>query len=70
MKRVELQSNNLKSMGYDDENAILEIEFTNGMIYQYNKVPHTVKFGLLTASSAGKYFHKNIKNNFTFKIVG
>lgn len=61
MNRVHVTSSNLKSVGYDSESKILEIEFDSGSVYQYLDVPESVHEGLINAESHGKYFDVNIK---------
>tara|TARA_R110002049_G_scaffold272440_1_gene449970 strand:+ start:2417 stop:2629 length:213 start_codon:yes stop_codon:yes gene_type:complete len=61
MKRASVESSNLASVGYDAENEILEIEFNNGGVYQYFDVPENVYEELMSASSHGQYFDRNIK---------
>ena len=61
MKREPVQSSNLKSVGYDVDTQILEIEFHDGRIYQYSDVPEYEYERLMTARSHGKYFAKEIK---------
>jgi hypothetical protein len=47
----------------------LEIEFTDGGIYQYFSVPAHVHEGLMRASSKGSYFHDHIKERYRFRKV-
>lgn len=61
MERLRVSSSNLASVGYDETNEILEIEFNHGGIYQYFDVPSSVYEGLMNASSHGTYFDSNIK---------
>lgn len=61
MDRKHVESSNLKSVGYDAKNQILEIEFLDGGIYQYLAVPASIYEGLMNASSHGQYFDRNIK---------
>lgn len=69
MQRQYVVSSNLKSIGYDPESKILEIEFQNGSVYQYYGVPRSLYEGLMGASSHGKYFHQYIKDNFPYQKV-
>lgn len=62
MKRLPASSSDLRSVGYDSSNNILEIEFNSGGIYQYRGVPLATYKKLMSASSHGKYFHAHIKN--------
>ena len=67
MERETVKSSNLASIGYDEENNILEIEFKHGGIYQYSKVPFNVYEELMNAMSHGTYFSANIRNNSSYK---
>ena len=49
-------------MGYDQEQRVLEIEFTSGAVYQYFDVPAEVYRGLMAAESHGRHFHQHIRN--------
>lgn len=64
MKRVPVQSSNIVSIGYDQGDFILEIEFHGGRVYQYLSVQPEVHQGLMSAHSIGSYFHQNIKGRY------
>jgi hypothetical protein len=66
MKRDKVSSSNLASIGYDEKNNILEVEFNHGGIYQYSNVSYYVYEELMKASSHGTYFSANIRNNKKF----
>jgi hypothetical protein len=69
MNRTSVQSSNLKSVGYDLETNVLEIEFHNGGLYRYTGVPERIYRGLMNAGSHGSYFHQHIKDKYnTTKI--
>jgi hypothetical protein len=70
MIRQPVESSNLRSVGYDEESRILEIELHSGAVYQYYDVPPEVYQELLRAPSLGKYFHANIRNVYQYKRVG
>lgn len=57
------------SVGYDPEKQVLEVEFTSG-VYQYSGVPQETADALMAAPSVGKYFHANIRNNYTASKIG
>ena len=69
MDRTSVSSSDLSSVGYDQEKQILEIEFNSGGVYQYFDVPTSIYEGLMNASSHGKYFHRNIKDNFRYEQI-
>lgn len=64
MLRQNVRSSNLRSVGYDQNISLLEIEFKGGRLYQYSNVPAMIYNGLMSASSHGKYFHRNIRDKY------
>ena len=70
MDRISVKSSNIKSVGYDNREGILEIEYKNGGIYHYLEVPAKKVAELHAADSMGSYLHKNIKPNHICKKVG
>jgi hypothetical protein len=62
MERTPVVSSDLASVGYDSENAVLEVEFNKGGIYQYMGVSQDLYDGLMSAGSKGTYFNQYIKN--------
>ncbi len=69
MNRVSVSSSNISSIGYDPETQVLEIEFHDGSIYQYDGVPQSVYEGLMNASSHGQYLHQHIKDRYSHRKV-
>ncbi|MFA4860689.1 KTSC domain-containing protein [Methanoregula sp.] len=69
MLRQPVQSSNLKSVGYDEHQEILEIEFISSGIYQYSNVPREMYNNLMNAPSKGKFFAQYIKDRFPTKKV-
>lgn len=63
MKRKEVKSSNIKSIGYDDKAHTLEIEFINGGVYHYHPISDEGYQALMASESKGSYFFKNIRNN-------
>lgn len=62
MQRIPVSSSNLASVGYDTVSQTLEIEFLNGSVYQYFRVPAHLYHSLMSAASHGSYFSAYIKN--------
>ncbi len=62
MERKKVESSNIKSIGYDETDELLEVEFNNGGIYQYKNVPKKLYDEIIGAESVGKHFHANIKS--------
>lgn len=69
MDRTPVSSSNLSSVGYDEDDRILEIKFNSGGVYQYYDVPPRIYQELMNASSHGKYFHSNINDNFRYDQI-
>ena len=67
MNRIPVQSSNIKSVGYDETNKILEIEFHSGGIYQYLTVENEIHAKLMKAASKGIFFHSFIKDKYPTK---
>ena len=64
MRRTEVDSTTMRSVGYDSAQQILEIEFTSGAIYPYLEVPATVFDKLMQAESKGRYFSQEIRDDY------
>lgn len=58
--RIQVQSSNVASIGYDSSSSTLEVEFLNGGIYQYFGVPDYIYEGLMNAASKGTYLNQNV----------
>jgi len=69
MERMNVKSSNVASVGYNETQKIMEIEFHSGGIYQYLNVEKTTYLELMKASSKGKYFHNHILNKYPTKKI-
>lgn len=67
MERIEVRSSNIKSIGYDEANKILEIEFVKGKVYRYANVPMDTYESLMRCDSAGVYFASFIKGKYEYE---
>jgi Helicase HerA, central domain/KTSC domain len=66
LNRVPVVSSNVASAGYDAASSVLEVEFSNGHVYQYFDVPQIVYEQLIQAPSVGQYFNVNIKGVYRY----
>lgn len=66
MDRQPVSSSSLTSVGYSSDDALLEIEFNDGRIYQYFDVPSLVYEALVGAESVGNYFASNIRGVYRY----
>lgn len=69
MDRVSVISSNLRSVGYDPQTSMLEVEFKASGIYRFFNVPPAVYDNLMAASSIGTYFSNHIKNQYRFSKI-
>jgi lysyl-tRNA synthetase class 2 len=61
------EGNVIKQFTHDVKTQTLTIEFDSGSVYEYFKVPPSVKEGLDNAPSKGQYFNKFIKGKFKYE---
>jgi hypothetical protein len=69
MPRTELKSTGLQAATYQDQLAVLELEFRSGAIYQYFGVSGQTYQELLLAESKGAYFHAHIRGCFPYSKI-
>ena len=69
MERNVVKSSNIKSVGYDEETEILEVEFKSGGLYQYKDVPKGIYDDFMSHESHGKYLAESIKNVYKFEKI-
>jgi lysyl-tRNA synthetase class 2 len=55
-------SSNIRSIGYDEKERRLELEFSNGDVYSYHNVSENEHRHLIKAESIGKHFHVHIRH--------
>lgn len=69
MERASVSSTSIASIGYDESTGTLEVEFTDGSVYQYFDVPKPTYDELMSASSLGQYLARQIKGHFRYARV-
>lgn len=62
-----VDSTELRAIGYDLADSLLEAEFHSGEIYRYFGVPAQIVLALLEAKSLGRYFNAHIRSKFRFE---
>jgi hypothetical protein len=55
----------MRSIGYDETNQVLEVEFQSGAVYQYLDVRPVIHKELMAAESKGRYFNREIRDLYT-----
>jgi hypothetical protein len=69
MDRKKVNSSSIRSVGYDERNRVLEVEFNDGRIMQYSGVSGELHRRLMNAPSMVSYFRDNIEESFAAKRV-
>lgn len=69
MTRTKVTSETLKSVGYEPDSERLELEFSGGDVYEYEKVQPYLYMGLMDTSAKESYFEKYIKDKYKFAKV-
>lgn len=71
MERTPVKSSQIKSIGHNPATCTLEVEFSNGAVYQYHGVEADAHADMMASNSIGAHFHQHIKNkHVTEKISG
>lgn len=64
MNRIPVVSSNIKSIGFEATNNVLEVEFHSGGIYKYRNVSQAIFDSFLKSSSKGSFFDQYIKDKY------
>jgi len=68
MKREPVDSTAIKSIGYNEDKQLLEVEILEtGRVYQYHDVPLEEYFDFMDAKSLEEYYNRVIRENYGFK---
>ena len=67
MDRKKVSSSSIRSVGYDERNRVLEVEFNDGRVNQYSGVSAEVHRRLISAPSIVSYFRDNVEESFPAK---
>jgi len=69
MERKRVNSSRLRSVGYDEKLMVMEIEFSNGQVYQYTKVYPEVHRRFMAAPNPTSFFEDKIEEEYTGRRV-
>lgn len=67
MERKKVSSSQVRSVGYDANAQILEVEMSDGTIWQYARVPSEVHRRLMAAPTIVSYYRDNIEEEYSRK---
>lgn len=69
MQRLPVESTDLVSIGYDHKDRVLEIEFKEGRIYQYQDVAPDIYERFTRADSYGEFFFAHINKHYRYERI-
>jgi KTSC domain-containing protein len=69
MERKRVNSSKIRSVGYDEKTQTLEIEFSNGEVYQYPKVYPEVYRRFMAAPNPTTFYDDKIAEDYTGRRV-
>ena len=69
MERKRINSSKLRSVGYDEKSMTLEVELSNGQVYQYVKVYPEVYRRFMAAPNPTAFFDDKIDEEYTGRRV-
>ena len=65
MERKRVNSSKVRSVGYDEKSQTLEVELSNGQVYQYVKVYPEVYRRFMAAPNPTSFFEDRITEDYT-----
>jgi hypothetical protein len=69
MERMAVSSSTIRSVAYDADSGVLEIEFGSGAVYQYSGVPQEEFDCFMASDSKGKYLNANIAKRYPYSRI-
>ena len=67
LHRDHVQSEAVRSIGYDEREWVLQVRFNNGKLYNYFRVPPHEFHALCGAESIGAYLNREIKPYYEYE---
>ena len=69
MERKKVNSSHIRSVGYDSGSQTLEVELTDGSIWQYYKVPTEVHRRFMAAPSMVSFYRDSIEDDYSRRRI-
>jgi hypothetical protein len=67
MELIPVDSSSVRGIGYDEDRGVLYVQYVDGEVYEYFKVPKNHYIDLLNAKSIGWSVNKRIKPYYNFR---
>ncbi len=69
MERRKVSSSKIRSVGFEDRSRILEVEHTDGSVYQYSGVSQEVYRRMMAAPSIVSFYQDRVEEDFSRKRI-
>jgi len=69
MERKKVNSSQIRSIGYDPAGQMLEVELTDGTIWQYSKVPSEVHRRFMAAPTMISFYRDSIEDDYSRRRI-
>jgi len=69
MERRKVSSSKIRSVGYDEKSRVLEVEHTDGSLFQYSGVSQELHRRLMSAPSIASFYQDRVEEDFSRKRV-
>lgn len=69
MERIDVPSSSIRSIGYDSDRRLLEVEFRSSAVYRYHEVPDWAVEALMAARSKGRHFERRIRDRYAYERI-
>ncbi|HTO44428.1 MAG TPA: KTSC domain-containing protein [Burkholderiales bacterium] len=69
MERKKVNSSQIRSVGYDSATQMLEVELTDGTIWQYSKVPSEVHRRFMAAPTMISFYRDSIEDDYSRRRI-
>ena len=67
MERRKVSSSKIRSVGYDEKSRVLEVEHTDGCVFQYSGVSQELHRRLMSAPSIVSFYQDRVEEDFSRK---
>ncbi|MGQ0750816.1 MAG: KTSC domain-containing protein [Betaproteobacteria bacterium] len=67
MERKRVNASNIRAVGYDARERVLEVEFRSGTLVQYSGISEQIYRGFMNAPSPDSFFRDRIEEDFPAK---
>jgi len=69
MERKKVNSSNIRTVGYEASSQILEVELSDGTIWEYSRVPSEVHRRFMAAPTMISYYRDNIEEDYSRRRI-